>query len=46
MLAALQYMHEAGYVHADIKSANILLKNNQKEVVYCSEMGPAPRMCN
>lgn len=47
MLAALQYMHEAGYVHADIKSANILLKNNQKEVVYkyCSEMGPAPRVC-
>ena len=32
MLEALEYMHEAGYVHADIKSANILLKNSGKEV--------------
>ena len=32
MLEALQYMHEAGYVHADVKSANILLKNNSKQV--------------
>ena len=32
MVEALQYMHEAGYVHADVKSANILLKNSGKEV--------------
>ena len=32
MVEALQYTHDAGYVHADIKSANILLKNNSKEV--------------
>ncbi|KAL5272125.1 hypothetical protein ACHWQZ_G000367 [Mnemiopsis leidyi] len=40
MLEALEYMHEAGYVHADIKSANILLKNNGKEV-YLADFGLA-----
>ncbi|XP_063692290.1 serine/threonine-protein kinase VRK1-like [Bolinopsis microptera] len=40
MVEALQYMHEASYVHADIKSANILLRNGGKEV-FLADFGLA-----
>ena len=34
MVEALHYVHDAGYVHCDIKSANLLTTNKDKEVTF------------
>lgn len=41
VLASLEYIHQKGYVHGDIKGANILLKNDQE--AYLVDYGLAVR---
>lgn len=37
----LEYIHERGYIHADIKGANILLSSSSKSEVYLVDFGLA-----
>ncbi|PZC77484.1 hypothetical protein B5X24_HaOG203362 [Helicoverpa armigera] len=46
MLDVLEYIHSRGYVHADLKGANMLLglKKNAKNQVYLVDFGLATRL--
>lgn len=42
----MEYIHEKGYVHADIKGANILLSASSKAQVYLVDFGLATHYTN